>query len=53
MNAFIFVGDTLVNYEIVLQGWSGFYDAFGMGRYAEALKFAEQEAREKKRGLHR
>lgn len=51
--AFVFVDDKFVNYEMIRSGWSSFYTAYGQGRYAEALRYAESEARRMNRGLHR
>jgi endonuclease YncB( thermonuclease family) len=49
--AYVFVGDTNVNVELVRQGWSRFYDRHGEGKYAEAFRAAEREAREARRGI--
>lgn len=51
--AFVFVSDTLVNYEMVKRGWSDFYIDYGRGRYALPIEFAEADARANRRGLYR
>jgi micrococcal nuclease len=51
--AFVFVSDSLVNYEMVKRGWSDFYTDYGRGRYALPIEFAEVDARANRRGLHR
>lgn len=51
--AFVFVGDKLVNYDMVKQGWTDFYTDYGRGRYALPIEFAEADARSNRRGLHR
>jgi micrococcal nuclease len=51
--AFVFVSDSLVNYEMVKRGWSDFYTDYGRGRYALPIEFAEGDARANRRGLHR
>jgi len=48
--AYVFVGETNVNLEMVRQGWSHFYVIHGEGRYANAFREAEKEARSAKRG---
>ena len=42
--AFVFVDETLVNYEMVKNGWSEFYTDYGRGRYALPIEFAEADA---------
>jgi len=51
--AYVFVSDSLVNYEMVKRGWSDFYTDYGRGRYALPIEFAEADARANRRGLHR
>lgn len=51
--AFVFVGDTLVNFEMTKLGWTGFYTDYGRGRYALPIEFAEADAKANRRGLHR
>jgi len=49
--AYVFVGDTNVNVEVVRSGWSKFFTRYGRGKYAEDFVRAEQEARRERRGL--
>lgn len=49
--AYVFVGETNVNLELVRQGWSHFYDRHGEGRYAKLFREAEKEARVARRGI--
>ena len=51
--AYVFIDDQFVNYEMIRSGWSSFYTNYGQGRYAEALRYADSEARRMNRGIHR
>ena len=49
--AYVWVDGTLVNLELVRQGFTRFFTKYGPGRYAERFRAAEEEARAAKRGL--
>jgi micrococcal nuclease len=49
--AYVWKGETLVNLELVRQGWTRFFTKYGTGRYAGRFEAAEEEARAAKRGL--
>lgn len=49
--AYVWVGDTFVNLELVRQGYANAYTVPPNLRYADTLVRAEQEAREEERGL--
>jgi len=49
--AYVWVGGTLANLELVRQGWTRFFTKYGTGRYADQFRVAEEEARAAKRGL--
>ena len=49
--AYLYVGDTNVNVEMVRQGWSPFWTDYGAGRFAAPFRAAEDEAKAAKRGL--
>lgn len=49
--AYLFVGKTNINLEIVRSGWSPFFVRYGKGQYAAQFAKAEAEARKAKRGL--
>lgn len=49
--AYVWVGETLVNVELVRQGFTRFFTKYGTGRYADRFRAAEEEARAAKRGL--
>jgi micrococcal nuclease len=49
--AYVWVGETLTNLELVRQGWTRFFTKYGGGRYADRFRAAEDEARAAKRGL--
>lgn len=51
--AYLFVGDRNVNVEMVRAGWSPFWTRYGKGRFANAFRRAEREAKEAGRGLWR
>ena len=49
--AYVRVRDELANVEMVRLGWSPFWTKYGDGRFADAFRKAEREAREAHRGL--
>jgi endonuclease YncB( thermonuclease family) len=49
--AYVFRDDRHINVEMVRLGWSSFWTDYGEGRYADAFREAEQEARAARRGL--
>lgn len=49
--AYVRVRGELANVEMVRLGWSPFWTKYGQGRYADAFRRAEREAREAGRGL--
>lgn len=49
--AYVWAGETLVNVELVRQGFTRFFTKYGTGRYADLFRAAEDEARTAKRGL--
>jgi len=49
--AYVYANDRNVNVEMVREGWSTFWTDFGEGRFADAFRAAEEEARKAKRGL--
>jgi micrococcal nuclease len=49
--AYVWVGETLTNLELVRQGGTRFFTKYGTGRYADRFRAAEDEARAAKRGL--
>lgn len=51
--AYAYVDERNVNIEMVRQGRSTFYVDFGEGRFAEAFRAAEEEARKERRGIWR
>jgi len=51
--AYMYVDERNVNVELVRQGWSTFWIDFGEGRFADAFRAAEEEARSERRGIWR
>jgi endonuclease YncB( thermonuclease family) len=49
--AFVFVGETNVNVEMVRAGLAKFFTKFGRGRFGDTIEAAEKEARKAKRGI--
>ena len=49
--AYVRVRGELANVEMVRLGWSAFWTKYGDGRFADAFRKAEREAREARRGL--
>ena len=49
--AYLFAGGKNINVEMVRAGWSPFWRRYGEGRFAEAFRQAEGEARAAGRGL--
>ena len=49
--AYVRVRGQLANVEMVRLGWSEFWTKYGKGRFADAFREAEREAREARRGL--
>jgi endonuclease YncB( thermonuclease family) len=49
--AYVRVRGELANVEMVRLGWSPFWTKYGAGRFADAFRKAEREAREAHRGL--
>lgn len=49
--AYVFVGKTNVNLELVRLGWSRYWTKYGRGRFASQFELAEKEARSARRGL--
>jgi micrococcal nuclease len=49
--AYVWVGETLVNLELVRQGFTRFFTKYGTGRYADRFRAAEDEALAARRGL--
>jgi len=49
--AYVYVGETNVNVEMVRQGWSTFWTDYGEGRFAAPFRAAEKEAKAARRGL--
>jgi micrococcal nuclease len=49
--AYLFIGETNLNVEMVRSGWSKYYVKYGKGAYPEEFAEAEREAREAGRGL--
>ncbi len=49
--AYVYVGETHVNVEMVRAGWSRFWTRYGRGRLAREFEAAEDEARQAIRGL--
>ncbi len=51
--AYVFADGKNVNVEMVRLGWTPFWTRFGEGRFAEAFREAEKEAKRARRGLWR
>ncbi len=49
--AYVYTDGRNVNVEMVRRGWSTFWTKFGEGRFADAFRAAEEEARENEVGL--
>jgi micrococcal nuclease len=49
--AYVFDGPVNVNVEVVRSGWSRYWTRYGPGRFPEAFRQAEDEARSGRRGL--
>lgn len=49
--AYIMKGETNVNVELVRLGWSRYETEFGVGRFPQAFREAEAEAKRERRGL--
>lgn len=49
--AYVYVRDQNLNVEMVRSGWSEFWTRYGEGRFADAFRRAEREAREARRGM--
>jgi micrococcal nuclease len=51
--AYAYADGRNVNIELVRLGWSTFWVDFGEGRFADAFRAAEEEARKERRGIWR
>jgi endonuclease YncB( thermonuclease family) len=49
--AYLYIGDSNLNVEMVRQGWSPFWTKYGTGRLSGEFQKAEMEARQAGRGL--
>lgn len=51
--AYVFIGDLLVNAELVRAGWSDYVTKFGRGRYAKTFDACKGDAELNRRGVWR
>ena len=49
--AYVYLGSVCINVEMVRQGWSPYWTAFGPGRLAEEFREAERQARDAATGI--